>query len=418
VYDGAAAHQYFNADDFASLSTFRGITCHQPPPPPGTNIVALQAIGLTNTWDLNSHWNGADGSGNDLTQVGDVNLSVPPNDAGLYIPNGAPWGSTLSFLLYFEPGMEALGAKYYRMSVVQADASGNPLGGASPQPITNPVSWSYFDTSTSPPKIVPQSLGPVTVGANSALYQIPYFADRDWLGDQFHQYLDTTTLTNDVSSTGPGNGRYLLVLEIFDSTGKRMIPTTAGAPGAGDVAKAFNFIRLLTQGNPGTTSNVPHRSLTHMIWADNRPVVGEIDDFATVINGVTTTGSQQCQFLTAPGAGFFEVGFRAYHRVEGDPGAAPHPSRTFMSSFSLDWEEGLNGPSGVLDSGGDVDQPASRDAGSPETSPGVSFNTLLGTQTACAFAITLHVYCKHTNGIGRLSGYDVEVNSAVALSKV
>lgn len=417
VYDGAAAHQYFNADDYANLSTFLGLTCNQTPPPPGDDIVALQAIGLTNTWDLNSHWNGADGSNKDLTQVGDVSLSGPPADAGLLNPTGAPWGSTLSFLLYFDPGMKALGATYYRLSIVQSDSTGNPLLSATPQAIDNPVSWSYFQTVAGQTTIVPQTLGPNTVGTNSALFQIPYNADHDWLGDQFHQQLDTTKLPNNLSGTGPGNGQYLLVLEIFDNTGKRMIPQTAAAPTAGEVAKPFNFIRLLTQGSPGTTSNVPFKSLTHMIWVDNRPVVGEIDDFATVVNGVTTIGSQECQFLTAPGTGLFEVGFRAYHRVEGDPAPAPHPTRTFMSSFSLDWEEGLNGPSGVLDSGGDVDQPLTRDAGSPEMSPGVSFDTLLGSQTACAFAITLHVWCKHTNGIVRLSQYDVEVPSAVALSK-
>jgi len=49
-------------------------------------------------------------------------------------------------------------------------------------------------------------------------------------------------------------------------------------------------------------------------------------------------------------------------------------------------------------------------------SPGTSFATLLGSQTACAFAITLHVWCKHTNGITHLSQYDVEVPSAVSLS--
>jgi hypothetical protein len=379
--------------------------------------VALQAIGATNTWALNSHWLGADASHKDLTQVGDLTLSAPPADAGLVTPGGNPWGATLALLLYLDPGMETLGAKYYRISVVQADATGKPAGGASPTPIANTVAWSYFETVGGNTTIVPQTLGPNTVGPNAGLFQIPYNADHEWLGGQFHQYLDTTTLPNTVTSDGAGNGRYLLVVEVFDSTGKRMIPTSAGAPAAGEVAHPFNFIRLLTDGNPGTTSNVPFKSLTHMVWVDNRPVVGEIDSFSTVVNGTTTTGSQECQFLTAPGGGLFEVGYRAYHQVQGDASPAPHPTRTFMASFSLDWEEGLNGPSGVLDSGLDVDKPATRNAGSPATSPGVSFNTLLGSQTACAFAITLHVYCKHTNGSGHLTQYDVEIPSAVALSK-
>jgi len=414
VYDGAAAHQYFNADQMANLSTLTGQTCHQQPPPPGNDIVALQAIGLTNTWDLNSHWNGADGAHKDLTQVGDYSLATPPADAGLLNPNGNPWGATLNFLLYFDPGMEALGAYYYRMSVVQADGNGNPLNGAKPTPILNSVTWDYFQTVAGITSIVPENLGPNASG----LFRIPYNADHEWLGDQFHQYLDTTTLPNGVSGTGPGNGQYLVVVEIFDNAGNRLIPQAAAKTGPTDHQKAFNFIRLLTEGSPGTTSNVPFAALTHMIWADNRQVVGEIDYFATKVNGVETQGSQECQFLTAPGDGLFEVGFRAYHQVQGDTPypPAPHPTRTFMNNFELDWEEGLNGPSGVLASGGDVDQPSTRNTGNPAESPGVSFSTLLGSQRACAFAITLHVWCKHTNGITHLSQYDREVPAAVALS--
>jgi len=71
----------------------------------------------------------------------------------------------------------------------------------------------------------------------------------------------------------------------------------------------------------------------------------------------------------------------------------------------------------VLGSGSDTNQPNSCPITASEAvSPGTSFATLLGGQTACAFNITLHVYAKHTNGIGRISGYDREIPSAVALS--
>jgi hypothetical protein len=426
VYDGAAAHQYFTADQVADLYTLTGQTCFQPQPPPGSDFVTLQAIGLTYAWELNSHWNGANAADVDLTQTGDNTLAGPPTDAGLVLANGAPWGQTLSFLLYFDPGMEALGAYYYRLSVVQADASGQPLGSAAPVPITNPVAWSKFVTVGGQTTIESQTLGSntVIVGGNPVigLYQIPYNADADWLGDQFHQYLDTTQLTNGLGiGLGAGNGRFLLVLEIFDQSGNRLIPQTAAPTGPTDQATPFNFLRLLSSSGAGSTATVPFAALTHMIWVDNRPVIGDIDDFLVVSGGQTTIGSQECQFLSAPGAALFEVGYRAYHNVMCDASPSPIPSHTFMQNFELDWEEGLNGPSGVLAAGDDTNQPnpawpTCPSAVADAVSPGISFATLLGDQTACAFAITLHVYAKHTNGIGRLSIYDREIPSAVALS--
>ena len=77
-----------------------------------------------------------------------------------------------------------------------------------------------------------------------------------------------------------------------------------------------------------------------MIWFDNRPVVGDIDDFQVVSGGSTVTGSQECQFLSAPGNALFEVGYRAYHAVMCDNSPSPIPSHTFMLSYELDWEEG------------------------------------------------------------------------------
>ena len=426
VYDGAAARQYFTADQMANLYTLTGETCHRTSPPAGQDFATLQAIGLTNTWELNSHWNGADLAGADLTQTADFALAAPPADGGLLLADGAPWGETLSLLLYFDPGMKALGAYYYRLSLVQADASGGALGGATPQPILNPISWSKFVASGGHVDIEPQALGPNTVtppggSAVNGLYQIPYEADADWLGNQFHQYIDTTQLANGIAGgPGVGNGRFLLVLEIFDQTGKRLIPQTATATGT-DVPTAFNFLRLLTASGANSTANVNYGALTHLIWVDNRPVVGSIDDFAYTSGGTTVVGTQECQFLSAPGDATFIVGYRAYHRVMCDGPASPVPTRTFMQSFELDWEEGLNGPSGVLASGGDVNQPNPPppncpDSGADANSPGTSFSTLLGDQTACAFAITLHVYAKHTNGIGRIIAYDREIPAAVALS--
>ncbi len=205
VYDGSAANQYFSADEVANLYTQIGQTCFQPPSL-GNDYIALQAIGLTNTWELNSNWNGATSGpppsgGIDLTQTGDTSMAPLIPDAGLVVGSGAPWATTLYLLLNYDPALQTASPSpyYYRLSIVQADpsGSGNPMAGATLVPLLNPISWAYIDAATNPPSIASQSLGPVSpasVNGNQGLYQIPYFGGTNpsWLGNQFHQYVDTT----------------------------------------------------------------------------------------------------------------------------------------------------------------------------------------------------------------------------------
>jgi len=411
IYDGAAAYQYFNADQFANLQTILGQACGQAPPPPGTDFAMLQQIGGTSSYSLHSHWNGANGADVDLTQTSEYGLNSPPADGGLvdfggYL--GAPWAQTLSFLLYFHPGLEALGAYYYRLSIVAADATGNPQGGATPAPIMNPVAWSAWVLDVHG-NWVPQAqaLGPVSQGGENGLFQIPYADDALWLGGQYHQYLDTTKYAN---------GRYLLVLELFDKAGQRLIP--AGAPAdVGDVPTNFTFLRWLTASGSGSTATVPYAALTHLFWFDNRPVYGKIEDLD--VNGVAS--SSECQFLSGPGSSQFQVGFRAFHVVMGDPSPDPIPPRTFMNNYSLTWTEGLGGPSGTLDSGGDVNQPATMFSGPNVKTPAVSFASLLGpppAPQACAFTVNLGVICKHTDGSSHIYAYDLYTEASFAISIV
>jgi len=421
VYDGAAAHQYFTADQIANIATQTGVVCVQPPPLPA-GAVTLQAIGATDAWDINSHWAGADGGGNDLTQTGAALMPIATPDAGLLLADGAPWTETLYLSLNFDEGMKSAGAVYYRLSTVQADLAGNPIG--APQPIGNAVSWNYLDISSFPPVTRMQPLGPVTPSGspNAGLFTIPYFSDQDWLGlangpaGLFHQYLDTTTLQNPtVGGTGNGNGRFMVILEVFDSGGARLVP--AGVTAApGDITASFSFVRLLgappSASLPGPVSVVNQVSLAHMLWVDNRPVVGHIDYFQS------SAGTQECQFISASADTDFYVGYYAYHTVMCDnPALSPVPSSTFMASYSMTWQEGLGGSSGTLDSGGDINNPNSCPAGSADAvTPGTTFATMLAGQTACAFAITLTVAPKHTNGFGTVGASSW--NAAVALSIV
>ncbi|MGB6745520.1 MAG: hypothetical protein WBE38_17875 [Terracidiphilus sp.] len=434
VYDGAAAHQYFSADEVANLYTLTGQTCFQPPAL-GNDYIALQAIGSTNTYDLNSNWNGATGTGIDLTQTGDTSMATLIQDAGLVVGSGAPWATTLALLLNYDPALQSASPSpyYYRLTAVQADATGNPMAGATPITLMTPISWAYFDTSTNPVTIASQSLGPVspaTVNGNVGLFQIPYFGGSNpaWLGNQFHQYLDTTTLPNVIAGgPGIGNGQYLLILEVFDSSGNRLVPEIA-TPTATDTKAPFNYIRLL---DSTTTANVPFNSLTHVVWVDNRPVVGAIDYF------MTSSGVQVCQFYKEKADTPFYVGFQAYHAVMCDASPSPVPANSFMSSFDLTWQEGLAGTSGTLASGDDtnwgigcvvgvanaISTATPPVATPPFNVPAVTFGEMLGTDpvthkalTTCSFALTLGVYPKHTNGSGTIWGYESIKTAALALS--
>jgi hypothetical protein len=423
IYDGSAANQYFSADELANISTFLGTACGTVPPPPGTDFVTLQQIGSTLSYNLTSHYGGVSGN-TDLTQTGPYSVLAPPSNGGLVNSNNAPWCKTLYLTLYFDPGMEALGAYYYRVSVAPADINGNPVGAM--QPIQNPIAWNKFVSvvvgGMTVIQIQPQSLGPNTVVNGSltlnGLYQIPYYDDEQWLYDQPHQYFDTTTLNPAASGIpGPGNGRFLLAVEVFDKTGNRLVPPGV-TPGTGDVAVGFQFIRLISASGLGSTANVPQAALTHIFWADNRPVIAEIDNFT--LNGLTS--DSECQFLSGTGDSTFQVGYRAYHAVLSDPNPPnPLPPSTFMSSFNLWWERGLGGSTGTFDSGGDTDMPSTRASGPPQQSPAANglLSTLLpdGGPQACSFAITLYAYSKHTDGSSHFTDLDAEQVAAVALRR-
>ena len=149
IYDGSAAHQYFNADQVANLSTFLGAACGTTtPPPPGTDFVTLQQIGGTQSGNLHSNYLGASAANIDLTQTGPYSVATPPADGGLVNANDAPWCNTLSFMLAFDPGMEALGAYYYRFSYAPADLNGNPIGAMRVVPpgatVPPAIGWSKF----------------------------------------------------------------------------------------------------------------------------------------------------------------------------------------------------------------------------------------------------------------------------------
>ena len=339
-------------------------------------------------------------------------MATPPADGGLVTANGAPWATTLYFMLYFDPAMQnaPIGAFYYRMSVAPADLDGNAVG--TPQPIapSGGITWNYFEFTGGNWETLPYNLGPHTVGGASGLYEIPYNASRQWLNGQYHWTLDTTVLTGPGSPPQYGNGRYMVILELFDSAGNQIRPT--GSTGAG-ADKPFEFLRLLTASGPGSTASVPFSALSHLFWFDNRPCYGKIEDFD--VDGVPDT--DVCQFLSGPAASQFQVGYRAFHVARIADPLMP-PTYVHVELFG-DLARGIERS---FRHAGQWRRYRPADAAElhrrqPENA-GRSFSTLLGTSTVgtkCTFTVNLDIYPKHTNGFSTIQAFEVHTEGSFAL---
>ena len=384
IYDGLAANQWFDSATGITLTSYdpRAIVCHDDPFPTESGaFVVLEHIGAARAYRLK-------------TPNQDTWDSVLPpayND-GLLDPAPSPaaakgtyydsnWGGTLALHYHFSEPMKTVGARYYRVSAIRADAFGNPTGARTT--LGSPLGWLYYETVG--PNILQQAetLGPVTVGGENNLYLIPFDADHDWEDDQYHGYLDTTGLAND---------RYLVMIEVFDGSGNKLRPTGSSGPGTD---KAFTYRRMSVPIGP--LDNVPFAALTHMFWWDNRPSVAHIEDLR--LNGLGS--SDECQFLVGTPSSTFSSGYRAYHQ-----------NSMFILNHSMWWRRGLGGPSGTLinspDNAGEPPAPVA-------VSPTATFGTMLGTHNRCSFSLNLHVNVKTNNGSGVLSYLDADDQAAFAL---
>lgn len=373
VYDGGKSRAYFSGNEKANLRTYnrRAETCYtpeEPVPGKGKPFVMLQSIGTTDSYRIKSpQQNTATG----------LNTILSPN-AGLINPahnlyDNAPLGGTLELSLYFDPGMRAVGAKYYRLSIVGADsANGNPASSFIKN-LTDSVSWRKFKSSTFPPEIEAEVLGPKTIGAQNHLYEIPYvtFNDR-WLSNQFHYLLDTTQFSN---------GKYLLRLEIFDANGNKMRPI-----GSGGATSNFHFLKWQDE---TTTDEVPFDTLLHILHIDNLHCFADVEG----LNVDGTNNTANCQFLSGGKGSRFSANFRAYHE------------NGFMWRYQMNYKKGLSGPSGVLESG-TSNQPLSKSSGTAAISTSKFFSDMLGGDAKCTFLLELRSFAKHTNGRNRIIAYD------------
>lgn len=403
IYDGLGANRWHREREDIRIDSYHpdAVTCDNNEFPGDAEgaFVLLQDIGLAGSWRLKTpdakSWNSVQAPSDYNDGLADPATS-PADAVGRYLDRN--WGGLLRLRFHFSDAMKALGARYYRVSVVASDANGDPTG---PRRYLAAPQWRYYEVIGSNIYVRRQSLGPHAPGGETDLYEIPLRFDdvnKAWQAGQYHALLDTHEFAN---------GRHLLTLEVFDASGTRLRPQVSDNP-AGSSPADFTFRRWYQE--TGATAEVPFAALTHLFWWDNRRAEAEIVDLR--VAGSPSTA--ECQFLTASGATGFSIGYRAYH-----------PEPLFLLDHRLWTRRGLGGPVKfltVLDPAPDANPNVSpRNVGVPPAGPqqGLErrFDDLLAgvPDGKCSFSANLHVNVKTFNGIGTLNGLDGWDQAAFAL---
>lgn len=391
IYDGVAAHQWYHYSDDPTLVSYHrdAISCRKDPFPDEEGaFVLLQDIGLTGTYNLEtpdaSGWNSVDSPDyNDGLAFPAVNA-----DAAKGKLLNRNWGGKLLLRAYFSDAMKDVGAKYYRISVVKANSSGDPSGDRTYLPVSQ---WRYYEVIGSDIFVRKVALGPDSKGDENHLYEIPYDSDeRDWQSGQYHAVLDTRDYAN---------GRFLLTIEIFDDSGNLLRPNGTEAPDDVNSNEAgFTFRRWYQETGP--MANVPFAALTHMLWWDNRRTIADIVDLRK--DGAASDA--ECQFIFGNADSNFSVGYRAYH-----------PEPMFLLNHRLWWRRGLNGPYDYMTIPNYDPNYVGMPPDAPHPSHQHTFGHMLDGHPKCAFTVNLHSNIKTFNGIGTLHGLEGWDQAAFAL---
>jgi hypothetical protein len=400
IYDGVSSGAWFDQQSGITLTTrdWRAVTCHTDPSPVdvGGAYVMLQDIGNTNAYRLSTP--NADGA---------FSVGVPAIHSGLLdadnIVNSTNTGAnrnlggTLNLRIHFSnvsgASMKALGATHYRVTVTQADSSGDPTGGQTQY--DSVLHWLYYQVDAAHLVTVEsEKLGPFTIGAGASartnVYKIPYSDDHDWQDGQWHSFINTTQFADD---------RYLITIEVFKADGTRLRPNGAPALGDGTEATAgFQFLQWKEETGPTSTHSVPFAALTNLMWWDNRPPVSELIS----LSGSGGSGAD-CQFLSGHATDTLAVTVKAYH-----------PNPLFIAGRSLVAYRGIHDTVGNAF----VLPPVNFAAPTADvTSDPKTLASLLGPTTKCSFALVMATWAKTTNGIGSVWGPAV-ANGAFALEQI
>jgi hypothetical protein len=392
IYDGVAAGQWFESDEEIVLTSYHddAIVCDPPPDAPpgvGKTSVMLETIRSTPSEHLNSPV--PDGWDRVPTPVGNQGTAFPASVVpGAVQYKNVGWGLGLPLHYLFFDDLEPI-ATYYRISVVEADASGHPTGPR--KYFNNALSWRWHRRRTDltiKKEVV--DLGPVPGSSN--LYRIPYRSlyqallapgeIGEWAFGQYHGSVNTPDW---------GNGRHLVTLELFDAAQNQIKPTGAPASDPGTSAP-FNF-QTWDQTNLTATVPVDFAALTHLFWWDNRHTDAAI--LAVNKNGVPF--NDQCLFLEGPRNTNVSMDYRAKHD---DP--------RFLYWHDVRWKRGLF-------TAWQTWVPATPASVDPGTTPNRTYDQLLGTEDKCAFTLEVRTRAKIFAGGSRIQTYDDRDTGAIAI---
>jgi hypothetical protein len=395
VYNGLVAGQWFRSRTGIHLTTYdwRAIRCTGPDrPDDGTAFVVLEKIGASDAYHLKTPdqnaWNAV------AISAYNDGLAYPATSAATAVGQmlDRNWGGGLGLWYRFSEGLQGVGARFYRITVTPSDGAGNPTG--TPAQLHAGMSWLRDTIVGTQILVANESLGPQVVGTEANLYRIPYNKDplgndMEWHPDQVHGVVNTAAFLD---------GRYLVMLEVFDQAGHKLRPAVSTGPGT---AAQFTYQRWMppTAVVPnGPMVPVPYAALTHLFWWDNRAAFGHIEDIRE--DGLIS--SAECQFLVGTSNSRLSAGIRAYH-----------PNPMFLFYYNVWWHRGLGPTNGQVVTGyTNQGQPPSLPAATPQ----VSFGTMLGpSNPRCSFALNLLVRVKTTNGSSDLSYLDASDQAAFAL---
>jgi len=378
IYNGPAANQWFDENDAKHLTSYSivAVTCRQDdfPVDPGTPFVVLQDIGDTESYHLQTPLpDSADSVQTPGTATGQGLLSLGGVDYAL--------GGDLQLRYHFSESMKSVGARYYRVQRATANGSGDPVGSWDTLPVPAWKTWQTVGSVIHPGS---KSLGPHLVNGVPDLFDIPFDTgapldpQEEWQDGQYHAVVPTASKPE---------GQYLFRIEVFDSAGVRLTPAANG----------FSFERWNTA---STTVPVGFDALTHYFWADNRSVIGTIDD----ITG-PGAGAGDCKFFVGFPFTQVSIQYRAFHPQPGTP--------SFLLNHELIVNRGISGTSVV-----DFTSAAEVGEGALPAQHDISLAALLGGEVKCSFSVRLFARARVHNGSGRLSGLDASDVAAFAAEQI
>lgn len=329
-----------------------------------------------------------------VDQDGELSFAPLATTDGLVNSGANVWGGTLALRYSFHRDLRALGAKYYRVRVQRVDDNGNAVG--SPTEHSTPVAWGLVQGT----QIIQTALGPNPPGAPATvpnLYTIPYYVDNwDFDANSYHAFIDTSPLVS--------NGRYLFVVDVFDASGMRLVPSNAGAAAAGESSRAFAYQRMNPSADPAVVNLavVPHKALSNLFRVDNTRALAAFTGLRQTRSGaVVADVLTGCQFLVGQPSDQVSMRYQAHHAAG------------WLNQVSISVTEGIGGPTTPLLSN-------TTDTGDPPATaltPAQSFAALLGSDPRCSFGATMLVTTKHTNGSGSLTNLWASAVGAFALDQ-